>query len=388
MPRKASVRLWRGLAGPVLFAVAIAGATHGARAQQGERPPAEVTVVTLKVTDVTLTSTLPGRVVASAVAEVRPQVDGIITERLYEEGAPVRVGDPLYRIDRDAYAAQVAAADAQVAQAEAQLKSNEQEATRIRTLIERKVASEQNLEVAIAARDTSAAALKVAQANLMSAQIELDRTVIKAPLTGVIGRSLTTQGALASAGQATPLAVIRTLDPVLVDVTQSAAELIAWRRGLTSARLADVDQDVVLILADGARYEWTGLLKAAEPSVDEQTGVVTLRLQFPNPESLLLPGMYVQVVMPQGVARDVVLAPQQGVTRDRRGNPQALLVNADNVVEQRALEVIQAKGDQWIVRSGLGEGDRIIVEGLQKIAPGARVAPVERASAAAPPATQ
>jgi membrane fusion protein (multidrug efflux system) len=383
MLRKASVGFWRGLAGPALFALALAAATHGAQAQQGERPPAEVTVVTLKVTDVTLTSTLPGRVVASAVAEVRPQVDGIITERLYEEGAPVEVGDPLYRIDQDAYAAQVAAAQAQVAQAEAQLKSNEQEATRIRTLIERKVASEQNLEVAIAARDSAAAALKVAQANLMSAQIELDRTVIKAPLTGVIGRSLTTQGALASAGQATPLAVIRTLDPVLVDVTQSAAELIAWRRGLTSARLADVDQDVALILADGVRYEKTGLLKAAEPSVDEQTGVVTLRLQFPNPDSLLLPGMYVQVIMPQGVVRDVVLAPQQGVTRDRRGNPQALVANADNVVEQRALDVIQAKGDQWIVRSGLGEGDRIIVEGLQKIAPGAKVAPVERAPAAA-----
>ena len=218
----------------------------------------------------------------------------------------------------------------------------------------------------------------MAEAALLSAEIDLERTVIRAPIGGVIGRSLVTQGALVSAGQAAPLTVIRRLDPVLVDVTQSASELIEWRRGLVSGRLGDVEKTVTLTLADGETYEQTGLLTAAEPYVDELTGVVTLRLEFPNPEELLLPGMYVQVEMPQGLVRDVVLAPQQGVTRDRRGRPVALVVGADGVVEERTLEVLQARGSDWIVTDGLRPGDRVIVEGLQKAAPGATVQPEER----------
>ena len=187
--------------------------------------------------------------------------------------------------------------------------------------------------------------------------------------------SLTTQGALAVAGQATPLAVIRVLDPVYVDVTQSAAELLEWRRGQTKERLSGADTAVTLILADGTAFPYKGEMTAAEPHVDELTGVVTLRMQFANPDELLLPGMYVQAEMPQRVIHDVVLAPQQGVTRDRRGRPIAYVANADDVVEERQLTIAQARGSHWIVTDGLGEGDRLIVEGLQKIAPQMKVAP-------------
>ncbi|MGE0230860.1 MAG: efflux RND transporter periplasmic adaptor subunit [Flavobacteriaceae bacterium] len=352
---------------------------------QGEAPPTPVTVVTLKPEDVTVTATLPGRVVASGVAEVRPQVNGIITERLFSEGADVKVGDPLYRIDAQSYRVRVNAARAQVAQAEAKLKVSISDAERLQALKERRVASEQNYEAAVAERESAAAALEVAKADLNAAEIDLERTTIVAPLSGVIGRSLTTQGALVTSGQAQALAVIRTIDPVLVDVTQSAAEIIEWRRGEAAERLTDADKSVKLTLADGVVYAHAGSLTAAEPNVNEQTGVVTLRLEFPNPERLLLPGMYVQVEMPQGVARGALLVPMEGVSRDRRGDPVAMVASAENVVEQRQLTVLKAQGSNWIVTKGLAAGDRVIVEGLQKIRPGGKVVAQERGATAPAP---
>jgi membrane fusion protein (multidrug efflux system) len=364
-----------------LVALGVSGGMSGAALAQQQRPPQPVTVVTLRAQDVTLTSMLPGRVVASSLAEVRPQVSGILRERLFEEGADVTAGDPLYRIDPSTYQAQVAAAKAAVAQARANLVSAEKEAVRITTLVERQIVSQQDLDTAIAARDSAAAAVQVAEAQLQSTNIELDRSTVRAPLSGVVGRSLTTQGALVTAGQATPLAVIRDLDPVYVDVTQSAAELIRWRRGHTEADLAGADQTVVLNLADGARYEHTGTLTAAEPNVDEQTGVIVLRLKFANPERLLLPGMYVEVEFPLGLVRDVLLVPQDAVRRDRRGRPTALVVTKDNVVEERLLTVLRDRGANWIVSDGVVGGDRVIVEGVQKISVGATVAPEERTQA-------
>lgn len=373
------------MAAAAVLLVALAASPSRSLAQgapgQGEAPPTPVTVVTLQPQDVTLTAVLPGRIVASGVAEVRPQVNGIIAERLFDEGARVKLGDALYRIDDATYEAAVELAQAEIAQAKARLVAAEKSATRARELVGRNVASEQTLDDAIAERDAAAAELDVAQARRHSAQIDLDRTTIRAQLTGVIGRSLTTQGALVTAGQIEPLAVIRALDPVLVDVTQSAAEVVRWRRGEIAAELAEADPTVTLTLADGQAYGHTGQLTAAEPHVDEQTGVITLRMKFPNPESLLLPGMYAQVELPQGVARDVILAPQEGVGRDRRGNPTAMVVNADNVVESRELEIIQARGSDWVVSGGLQGGDRLIVEGLQKVQPGAKVAPEERSAA-------
>lgn len=380
-------------AGVIVLGVAAmlaASAPASAQGQGGARPPTPVTVVTVARQDVPLTATLPGRVVASAIAEVRPQVQGIVVERLFSEGTEVAVGDPLFRIDPASYQARVASAEANLTQTEARFRAADREAARMQTLIDRKIVSEQSTDEALATRDMAEAEVAVAKANLLAAEIDLERTTIRAPLSGVIGRSLATQGALVTDGQSQPLAVIRKIDPVLVDVTQSAAELVAWRRGMTADGGARPDagaETVSLTLADGGSFDHTGLLTAAEPYVNEQTGVVTLRMEFPNPDRILLPGMYVQVAMPKGVAKGVVLAPQEGVTRDRRGRPVAMVVNAEGMVEERPLEVIEARDGDWIVRSGLEDGDRIIVEGLQKIQPGAPVAPEERDTASAAVAT-
>ncbi|MBN9886787.1 efflux RND transporter periplasmic adaptor subunit [Salipiger abyssi] len=369
--------------------LAAASAVFPATAQEGggAQPPQPVTVVTLSSSDVTLTSTLPGRVAASGVAEVRPQVSGIVTERLFEEGRPVEEGDALYRIDAATYEASKAAAEASLAQARAQLASAEREEARQAELRQRNVSSQQNLDDAIAARDVAAAAVKVAEANLLAAEIDLERTTIRAPLSGVAGLSDTTQGALVTAGQASALTTIRMLDPVNVDVTQSAAEILRWRRS-GQALAEESDQVVTLRLADGSTYDHTGRLAAAEPHVNEQTGVVVLRLEFPNPDQFLLPGMYVQVEMPQGVVNDAVLVPQEGVTRDRRGRPMAMVVNSENVVENRSLEVQRDQGANWVVTEGLAPGDRIVVAGLQKVSAGMTVSPQERPAETAQPATE
>ncbi|MTH63904.1 efflux RND transporter periplasmic adaptor subunit [Paracoccus shanxieyensis] len=364
-------------------------ATSPAHAQQpgGDAPPPTVTVVTLHSQDVALTTTLPGRVSASAEAEVRPQVNGIVTERLFEEGRQVKRGDPLFRIDATTYDAAVAQAEAGVAQARATADNARREAERAGALRDRRVTSESSTESAIANRDAAEAAVKVAEAQLLAARIELDRTTIRAELDGEIGLAQTSQGALVTASQANPLAVIRTLDPVHVDVTQSAAELIRWRRDMaaqttTSGGGEHPGQAVTLRLADGTEYPEKGTLTAAEPYVNETTGVVTLRLSFDNPQRILLPGMYVQAVVQQATAQGVILAPQEGVSRDRRGLPVAMVVNAQNQVESRDLTVLQNLGNDWVVSKGLKDGDRLIVEGLQFIAPGAPVNPQERQAAA------
>ncbi|MBY6089243.1 efflux RND transporter periplasmic adaptor subunit [Maritimibacter alkaliphilus] len=354
--------------------------------QGGGQQAVPVTVVTLESQDVTLTSVLPGRVAASASAEVRPQVNGIVLERLFEEGAEVKVGDPLYRIDDATYEASVESANASLAQAEATLKSAETELTRQEELLRRNVSTQQNFDAAQAERDVAAAAVKVAEAQLMSTRIDLDRTTIRAQLSGVIGLSSTTQGSLVTSGQSTALTTIRDIDPVNVDVTQSAAELIQWRRQNAAVEAGEAEATsamVTLKLADGTDYDQTGKLSAAEPYVNEQTGVVVLRLSFPNPDGLLLPGMYVQVDMPLGTAHGVVLVPQEGVSRNRRGQAVAMVVTADNTVEERTLNVLRDQGAYWVVDEGVAAGDKVIVEGLQKIGVGATVAPQERAAAPA-----
>lgn len=354
-------------------------ASAGLAQQGGEAPPPAVTVVSLKAQDVTLTVTLPGRVVASAEAELRPQVNGLITERLFDEGSVVEEGDPLYRIDPRSYQAAVAQAEAALAQARAQAESARRDAERVAELRDRRVASEQNQDSAIAARDAAEAAVKAAEAQVQAAQIDLDRTTITAPIDGVIGLSQASQGALVTASQATPLAVIRRIDPVHVDVTQSAAEIIRWQRqGAQSALPEGVDRTVTLHLADGTEFENTGSLTAAEPHVDETTGVVTLRMEFANSDNLLLPGMYVLAEIPQAQLKNVILAPQEGVTRDRRGRPVAMVVNAENIVETRQLDIVQDRGNSWVVREGLADGDRLIVAGFQRIGEGMPVTPEER----------
>ncbi|AJE47775.1 efflux RND transporter periplasmic adaptor subunit [Celeribacter indicus] len=372
---------------PRRFAAAAAvvlAAALGAQAQE-EQPPMPVTVVTLQSQSVTLTAPLPGRVAASAVAEVRPQVNGIIRERLFDEGSHVEENAPLYQIDAASYEAARAAAEASLAQARATLNSAQIAYNRQEELRTRNVIAQQNLDAAIAERDTAAAGVKVAEANLQAAEIDLDRTTIRAPIAGITGLSDVTQGALVTSGQQTALTTIRALDPVYVDVTQSAADILRWRR--LSIAEATLDQgeeyDVSLTLADGSVYEETGKLSAAEPHVREDTGTVLLRLSFPNPEGFLLPGMYVQVEMPQGVIEDAILVPQEAVSRDRRGVPTVFVVNDENVVESRTLTVERDQGTNWIVTDGVAPGERVIVAGLQKTAPGATVTPQERTPAEA-----
>ncbi|WP_095588212.1 efflux RND transporter periplasmic adaptor subunit [Actibacterium ureilyticum] len=352
-------------------------ATGIAQAQSAP-PPTAVTVVEMQPQSVTLTTTLPGRVAASAEAEVRPQVNGIITERFFREGGHVNEGDPLFRIDPDTYAAVVQQAQASVKQVEVEVKFAKTEVDRVTELRQNNVASQQALDNVISTYDSALAALEVAKAQLNAAEIDLARTTINAQLSGEIGLAQVSHGALVTASQASPLAVIRDIDPVYVDVTQSASDLLRWQRGQTELDLADADRTVRLTLADGSDFRETGTLTAAEHNVNPQTGVVTLRMQFANPDRLLLPGMYVQVDLPVELADDVYLVPQEGVNRDRRGRPIAWVVNADNVVEERQLSILQDRNADWVVNEGLAPGDRLIVAGFQKTAPGATVTPEPR----------
>lgn len=364
-------RAGKALAGSILIALLSANAPL-VMAQQAP-PPAAVTVMAVQPQQVMLSATLPGRVVASAVAEVRPQVNGIITERYFTEGRAVEQGDVLYKIDPATYDAAVAQAQAAVAQARAQYKAAEREAERIQELKQRNVSTQRELDEAIAARDVSAAAIAVAEAQLKTAQIEFERTTIVAPISGEIGLAMTTRGALVTAGQASPLATIRNIDTVYVDVTASASRVLEFRRNNLDTDWRDVDRKVVLHLANGEVYPHEGSLTAAEPQVNMQTGVVVLRMEFPNPGKLLLPGTYVKVDMQTDQVDGAFVVPQQAVSRDRQGNPTALVVNDEEVVELRQLDIVQASGNNWIVRSGLAAGERIILEGSQKTAPGATV---------------
>lgn len=346
-------------------------------------PPAAVTVVTLQAQDVALSTNLPGRVVALGVAEVRPQVSGIITEQMFVEGGAVKEGDPMYRIDDAIYAAQVQMSRASVEQARVALTNAERDEKRNAALFVRNVVSQTAVDDAKAVRDEAGAALAVAQAQLKSSEINHEHTTVRAPLSGVAGRALTTRGALATAAQADPLAVIRQIDAVFVDVTASAADVVRRRRAASvsgSEASEDLDTAVTLTLADGLPYEQAGAVLALEPQVDALTGVSVLRLKFPNPDGILLPGMYVNATLPSGTAKAAILAPQEGVSRDRRGAPTALVVNAENTVELRNLTVLGTRDNNWIVTDGLEAGDQLIVAGLQKTAPGAVVSPQERAA--------
>jgi membrane fusion protein, multidrug efflux system len=360
----------------ILAAIVLAAPVPSLAQQQGEAPPPAVTVVTMAPQSLTLTATLPGRVRAAAEAEVRPQVNGIVTEQLFREGTMVSEGDVLFRIDPTTYEAAVAQARASVTAAEAQLRAAEREFTRVTELSNRGVSTQAAMDAATSARDTAKAQTEVAGAALRTAQIELAHTEVKARLSGRIGLSQTSPGALVTASQAAAMATIRRIDAVHVDVTQSAAEVLKRRRGGMSE---DIDTaEVTLTLADGEPFEQTGLLTAAEPHVDELTGVVVLRIEFDNPDGLLLPGMYVQVEMPTARIENAFLVPQEGVSRDRRGNPQTLVVGPDDTVEARPLTLLQDKGAYWVVTEGISDGDRVIVSGLQRAAAGAKVTPQER----------
>lgn len=354
--------------GVLLAVLMTACGDSGAPAQ---RAAAEVSVVTLRTQTVTLTRELPGRINPIRIAEVRPQVSGIVRERLFAEGGTVAAGDVLYQLDDAIYRADVASAQASLARAEAVLYTAELSAKRADELAASGAISREAHDNATAALREAEAGVKVAQAAVESSRILLDYSGITAPISGRIGRSSVTPGALVTANQEDVLAVIRQLDTVYVDLTQPSVELLQLRRQLADGKLHQADQvAVTLLLEDGSRYPHPGELAFREVSVDPSTGSFLLRATVPNPEQQLLPGMYVRAVIEIGTRPEALLAPQRGVTRDPKGNATALVVGDDGTVEQRSLEISRAIDDQWLVESGLAPGDRVIVSGLQRIRPG------------------
>jgi membrane fusion protein (multidrug efflux system) len=355
----------------------------------GEAPPpapsgpVEVGVVRLEPTSVTLTKELPGRTSAFRIAEVRARVNGIVQKRLFTEGTDVKEGQALFAIDPGPYRAALDGARAQLARAEATLATNRMQAGRYTELVEANAVSRQEYDDAVAALKASEADVAAGRAAVETARINLGYTTVRAPISGRIGRSAVTEGAYVQAGQATLLATIQQLDRVYVDLTQSSVEALRLRRAHAEGKLSAGEGrgNVSLVLEDGRAYALPGELQFADVTVDPSTGSIALRAVFPNPRGELLPGMFVRARVQEGVSPDALLVPQQGVARDQKGQPTALVVNAEGKVERRQLVTERAVGDAWLVTSGVRAGERVIVEGLQKVRPGAAVKAVEVAGA-------
>ena len=366
----------------LVAAVALASLLSGCKKEEAAPAPQipQVGVVTLKAQPFTLTTDLPGRTTSYRSAEVRPQVNGIILKRLFKEGSDVKVGQQLYQIDPAIY-------ESAVLSARATLQSAKSLADRYKQLVAEQAVSRQEYDNAEAAR-------LEAEATLNTAQVNLRYTKVLAPLTGRIGRSLYTEGALVTCGQANALAVITQLDPIYVDVTQSSVEMLELRKDLADGRLkkaGDNAAKVKLTLPDGSEYAQEGRLEFSEVSVDETTGSVTLRALFPNPDEILLPGMFVHAQLEAGIDSHAILAPQVGVTHNLKGQPTAMVVGPDNKVELRVLQASRTVGSDWLVEKGLNPGDRLITDGLQFVKPGVEVKIMEKpqgATPAAAPATE
>ena len=355
----------------------------------GQAPPPEVGVITIQPQRAVLTTELPGRVAPHLIAEVRPQVGGIVQQRLFTEGSDVKAGQVLYQIDPATYRAAFASARATLARAEANLAPARLKEERFRELVQIKAVSQQEYDDAQAALLQAEAEVESARAAVETARINLDYTSVKAPIAGRIGRSSVTTGALVKASQDETLATIQQLDPVYVDVTQSTADLLRLRQSLASGLMkngAAKQAQVKLLLEDGTSYAPAGTLKFSEVTVDQSTGSVTLRNLFPNPDLLLLPGMFVRAVIEEGVIEQAILVPQRGVTRNPAGNAMAMVVGAEEKVETRMVKVARTVGDSWLVNEGLQPGDRVILEGIQRARPGTVVKAVPFGAApAAPP---
>ncbi|EPY9096479.1 efflux RND transporter periplasmic adaptor subunit [Shigella dysenteriae] len=335
----------------------------------------EVGVVTVKSEPVSVVSELTGRTSATLSAEVCPQVGGIIQKRLFKEGDLVKAGQPLYQIDAASYQAAWNEARAALQQAQALVKADCQKAQRYARLVKENGVSQQDADDAQSTCAQDKASVEAKKAALETARINLDWTTVTAPISGRIGISSVTPGALVTASQDTALTTIRGLDTMYVDLTRSSVDLLRLRK--QSLATNSDTMSVSLILEDGTTYSEKGRLELTEVAVDESTGSVTLRTIFPNPQQQLLPGMFVRARVDEGVMEDAILAPQQGVTRDAKGNATALVVNKDNKVEQRTLETGETYGDKWLVLSGLHNGDRLIVEGSAKVTSGQTVKAVE-----------
>ncbi|ALR20172.1 efflux RND transporter periplasmic adaptor subunit [Sphingobium baderi] len=350
----------------------------GCGAQEPEKTaPPEVGVVTLKSEPAVLMSELPGRVTAVETSEVRPQISGVIRRRLFEEGAIVHAGQVLYAIEDAPYRAALGTAQGSLARAQAAIDATRLQAERYRGLVNINAVSRQEADNADAAARQARADVSAQRAAVDAAQVNLGFTQIRAPISGRIGRSRFTPGALVQAGQPDPLAIIQQTDRVYVDVTQSAAEILELKEAMKAGGVVrdDGSARVALVLPNGKTYPVEGRLQFSEVTVDQTTGAVTLRASFPNADGMLLPGMYVRARLIDGVRQNAILAPQRGIARNERGEPTALIVNRDNKVEQRIVATDRALGDRWVITSGLKPGDRLIVDGLLKAKPGSSVTP-------------
>ncbi|MHA6722970.1 efflux RND transporter periplasmic adaptor subunit [Sphingomonas sp. RS2018] len=342
--------------------------------------PIAVGFVAVQPTSVAVTTELPGRTSAFETSEVRPQVTGIIRRRLFTEGALVRAGQTLYEIDPRLYAAAANQARANVAAAAATAEAARIRADRFRPLAQIEAVSKQDYTDAIATQRQAAAAVAQNRAALETAQVNLGFTRVPAPITGRIGRSLSTVGALVSSNQTDPLAVIQRLDPIFVDIQQSSAALLTLRRSLRSSDVEPASAQVRLKLEDGSDYGFTGTVQFAEVTVDQATGTVTLRARFPNPQGLLLPGMFVRSIFAQSVQTNAFLVPQQALARDAKGAATVYVVGPGDKAVQRAVTADRTQGSNWVVTSGLRTGDRVIVQGLAKLKPNAAIRAVPAAA--------
>ena len=389
-----SQALFRSAAAVALSALFLAacsgGKEQGGAPGAGGPPPAPaVTVMTLKTESVPMVAELPGRTTSFLIAELRPQVTGIVTERAFNEGSEVKAGQVLYRIDPAPYQAAYDSAKATLARAEANAQVARIKAERHAGLVKIDAVSKQANDDAQAGLKQAQAEVAAAKAALDKAQIDLDYTRLKSPIAGRIGRSAVTAGALVTANQAQALATVQQLDPIHVDLTQSSADMLRLRSEIAAGRLqagARGEVPVKLILEDGSEYAAEGRLALSEVTVDEGTGSVTLRAQFSNADGVLLPGMYVRARLPQGTRSDAILVPHKALSRDPLGNALVMAVDAESKVVARPVQVAQSLGENWVVTGGVKAGERIIIEGLQKVRPGVAVQAEEAGAAPAAPA--
>lgn len=344
--------------------------------QQGQQQAPQVEVITVTPESISLSTDLPGRTAAYRVAQVRPQVSGVLLKRTFEEGAFVEKGQQLYQIDPAVYEAELASAEAEVESAKAVLRSSELRYKRFQELLEENAVSQDEFDGAEATFYQNKAAVSVAEAQLKNARINLEYTKVHAPINGIIGRSNFTEGALLTASQAEPLVSINQLDPIYVDINQSSKQFMELKADIKSGRIQANEKGnaPVRLKLNGLDYDQKGELLFSEVSVDEDTGAILLRAEFPNPDKALYPGMFMRAEVSEGTLNAAIRIPQSAVTRDPRGRPYVMLVNDDNKVEQRMITTERAIGSSWLIYEGLEEGDIVITSGLQKIRPGDTVA--------------
>ncbi len=363
----------------VAFVSALLGCS-GAKPPAGPQGLPEVGVLTLATRSVGIVDELPGRTIAYRVAEVRPQVSGIVQKRLFEEGSDVHAGEQLYQIDPSSYSAALRSAEAALQRAQANREKAKLLRDRYGPLRENNLVSQQAYDDAVTGFSAAEADVAAAKAQVEGARINLVYCQVLSPIAGRIGRSLVTEGALVTSQQSTPLALVQQLDPIYVDITQSSVDMLKLQRAVASGDLQRDEKneaEVSLTLEDGSEYGEHGKLQFAEVSVDPSTGAVVLRALFPNPQRELLPGMFVRAQLTQAMKSDALLVPQRAVTRNQRGDAVVLVVGDDNRVAERTVTTTRVIGNDWLIDNGLRAGERVILEGLQKVRPGTEVKPVE-----------